>query len=118
MSNSETVKAQRATIRIGELEVEGFMLPDGSDRMSPTQAASCVDKDESNARKFFSSKAVKRLLGEGYTPGKNELIEIEATEQPRGQTRFRPLTLDEVIAFWTWETHRGNKKALALTFAL
>lgn len=102
---SETSKATRAQIRIGGIEVDGFMLPDGEYRMSQTQIAECVQKDESNARKFLSSKAIKTLLGEGYTPGKNETIEVDAAEQTRGQTRIKPFSLEETSAFWLWEAY-------------
>ena len=44
-------------------------------------------------------------------PEKKSQIEVEAT-------RFTPLELSEVSAFWLWESHRGNKKALALCHAL
>ncbi len=36
---SESIKATRAIIAIGSLSVEAFMLPDGSYRMSLSQAA-------------------------------------------------------------------------------
>lgn len=41
---TESVKAVRAPVQIGYLTVDGFMLPDGSYRMSQTQAAECVGK--------------------------------------------------------------------------
>ena len=50
----------------------------GSYRMSQTQAADCVGKPEINARRFLSSRAIKTLLGEGYTP---DSLEIEKDEQ-------------------------------------
>lgn len=49
---SESIKATRATVAIGALTVDAFMLPDGSYRMSQTQAAEAVEKDEINARRF------------------------------------------------------------------
>lgn len=114
---SETVKAQRTDIAIGSLTVDGFMLPDGSYRMSQTQAAEAVDLSERNARDFLRSKAIKGLLGEGYTPAIS-VVEIESTEQARGQSRISALPLEAVSAYWLWQSHRGNKKALALCIAL
>lgn len=63
------------------------MLPDGSYRMSQTQAADCVGKPEINARRFLSSRAIKTLLGEGYTDYTPEQIEIEPEPSRRGQIR-------------------------------
>ena len=65
---SESIKATRATVAIGALIVDGFMLPDGSYRMSQTQAAETVGKDEINARRFLTSKSINAIRGEGYTP--------------------------------------------------
>lgn len=115
---NDPTKATRTKIQIGDIEVDGFMLPNGNYRMSQTQAAECVQKDERNARDFLRSKAIKTLLGQGYTPAKNEAIEVDSTEQLRGQTRINPLTLDEVSAYWLWQSYRGNKRALALCMAL
>jgi hypothetical protein len=115
MSNGETVKAQRAAVQIGDLEVEGFMLPDGSYRMSQTQVAESVGKPEINARRFLDSKAIKALLGQGYTP---DTIEIESSTGKRGQSRFNALPLDVVTAYWVNECFKGNRLALALVMAL
>ena len=116
MAEGDIVKASRATVKLGTLTVDGFMLPDGSYRMSQTQAAECVGLSERNAREFLDSKAFKRLVGEGYTPA---IFEIESElNQPRGQTRFRALPLDVVVIYWVWQCHRGNKQALALLVAL
>jgi hypothetical protein len=113
---SDSIKATRATVAIGALIVDAFMLPDGSYRMSQTQAAETVGLSERNAREFLQSNAVKALLGEGYTPA---ISEIESdSSQIRGQTRFRALPLETVSAYWMWQAYRGNKKALTLCMAL
>jgi hypothetical protein len=114
-------KATRQIIKIGNLEVEGFMLPDGSYRMSQTQAAGCVGLEERNARDFLQTSALKRLLGKGYTPAISQTspIEVEASGgQSRGGSRIIPLPLEIVSAYWLWQSHRGNKTALALCMAL
>jgi len=102
MSGSQ--KATHANITIGPIQIDGFMLPGGSYRMSQTQVAETVEKGKSNTRKFLTSKAVKGLLDEDYTPGKNDGINIEPEPGKRGQSRIKPLTIDEVSAFWLWET--------------
>ena len=82
---SESIKATRATVAIGALIVDGFMLPDGSYRMSQTQAAETVGKDEINARRFLSSKSINAIRGEGYTP---DSIEVES---PSDEKRTNPI---------------------------
>jgi len=113
---AESVRAVRASVQIGFLTVDGFMLPDGSYRMSQTQAAEGVGKPEINARRFLDSKAIKSLLGQGYTP---DSIEIEASsDQLRGQSRFNALPLEVVTAYWLSQAGEGNKQALSLVWAL
>lgn len=113
---TDSVKATRATVQIGSLSIDGFMLPDGSYRMSQTQAAECIGKPEINARRFLDSKAIKALLGEGYTP---DSIEIEPGEdQVRGQSRFNALPLTVVTAYWFNQANQNNSQALSLVWAM
>ena len=111
----ESIRAVRASVQIGSLTVDGFMLPDGAYRMSQTQAAECVGLKVQNVSDFLRSKAFKALAGEGYTP---QISEIEPTEQVRGQSRINALPLAVVRKYWLWQAHRGNKQALALVDAL
>ena len=111
---SESIKATRATVAIGALNVDAFMLPDGSYRMSQTQAADLVGLSERNAREFLDSKTFERLAGEGYTPA---IFDIDS-EQSRGQSRFRGLPLEVVVIYWVYQCYRGNKQAFSLLIAL
>jgi len=113
---AESVRAVKTSVQIGSLTVDRFMLPDGSYRMSQTQAAECVGLSERNAREFLQSKALKALLGEGYTPASSQ-IEPDAG-QVRGGSRIRALPLEVVGAYWLWQAARGNKTALSLVMAL
>ncbi len=111
---SESVKATRATVAIGALTVDAFMLPDGSYRMSQTQSADLVGLTERNAREFLDSKTFERLAGEGYTPA---IFDIDS-EQSRGQSRFRALPLEVVVIYWVYQCYRSNKQAFSLLIAL
>ncbi len=115
---TDSHKATRASITIGSITVDGFMLPDGSYCMNQTEAADSVGLSERNARDFLRSKAIKSLLGKGYTPAKKDLIEVDSATQARGQTRISPLSLSEVSAFWLWQAYRGNRQALSLCMGL
>lgn len=117
---SESIKATRATIQLGSLTVDGFMLPDGSYRMSQTQVAEAVGLSRRNVSDFLRSNALKSLLGEGYTGTIFEREEIEIEPEPgrRGQSRFLSVPLEIVSAYWLWQAYRGNKTALTLCMAL
>jgi cell division protein FtsB len=112
---SESIKATRATVAIGALTVDAFMLPDGSYRMSQTQAAECIGDDAVYARNFLISKPFKSLRGEGYTP---ETFELEPNKSVRGQTRIQGWSLDVVYAYWVYRCFKGNKSAFSLVMAL
>ena len=127
---SESIKATRATIAIGDLSIDAFMLPDGSYRMSLSQAAECIGKPARSTFDFLQSKTFKRLLGEvqgtfdflpndfpdDYKP-ENFTVEIgEAISQ--GQTRIRGLPLELVALYWAWESFRGNRSALMMIVPL
>ncbi|MBE7386311.1 MAG: hypothetical protein F6J95_033595 [Leptolyngbya sp. SIO1E4] len=68
-----TDKAKLAIIAISELEVKGFQAPNGFHRTSIFNAAA-VGSSVKNAFDFLRSKAIKRLLGKGYTPSKLEIV--------------------------------------------
>ena len=112
---TESVRAVRASVQIGSLTVDGFMLPDGSYRMSQTQAAECIEDDPVYARNFLGSREGKALLGEGFTP---ETFEVDPTGQVRGQTRIRGWPLSAVYAYWVYRCYRGSKPAFNLVIAL
>lgn len=114
MTNPDS-RASRATIQLGDIEIEGFQLPDGSYRMSQTQAADIIGKPEINARRFLGAKGSKALLGKDYTP---DTIEAEGIQGIRGSTRFNALPLEVVAAYWVYECSKGNKQAIPLVIAM
>lgn len=112
---SELIKVVRASVQIGSLVVDGFMLPDGGYRMSQTQAAECIKDDPIYARNFLVSKDAKPLLGKGFTP---EPFEVDSTGQVRGQTRIQGWLLKVVYAYWVYRCYKGSKQAFNLVIAL
>lgn len=54
-----SVRAVRALVQIGSIAVDGFMLPDGSYRMSQTQAAECVGLKVQNVSDFCALRHSK-----------------------------------------------------------
>jgi hypothetical protein len=111
------------------------MLPDGSYRMSQTQAAECVGKPARSTFDFLRSKALKRLLSEAgstfdflaedtVTAISTDAYAVEqfsvdlGVEGNQGQTRIRGVPLEIVILYWHWESFRGNKQAFFLVTGL
>ena len=110
---TDPTKATRAKIAIGDIEVDGFRLPDGSYRMSQRQIAEIVDLPRQSASRFLESKAIKTLLGEDYASHGFEKIPIDS-----GMTRINAIPLEVVAAYWVWQSSKGNKKAMALNMAM
>lgn len=94
------------------------MMPDGSYRMSQSQAAECIGLGAQNASRFFQSKAFKALRGGESTDHAFEQIEVESSQQTTGGTRINAVPLDIVMLFWLYQCSRGNKPALGLLAAL
>lgn len=94
------------------------MMPDGTYRMSQTQAAECIGLRAQNASRFFQSKAFKALRGNESTDHGFDQIEVESSQQTTGGTRINAVPLDVVMLFWLYQCSRGNKPALSLLAAL
>ena len=62
---TDAVNVARATITIGLLSVDGFMLPHGAYRMSQAQMAEAVGLEENSARTLFRLKVYQSLIGKG-----------------------------------------------------
>jgi hypothetical protein len=131
---TDLVKAARAIVPLGLIEVEGFMLPDDSYRMSLSQGGQCVGKAAQGVSNFLQSKALKSLLGEpggisnflpaptlqslsttGYIP---DQFVVDLAGGNQGQTRIRGIHLEVVTLYWQWESFRGNKQAFILVTGL
>ena len=115
---SESIKATRATVAIGDLVVDAFMLPDGSYRMSQAGAAAAIADAPVYALRFLRSNDSKALLGESYTDYSPDEIEVESDTQVRGQTRINALPLEVVSAYWLYRAYKGNKQAFILSWTL
>ena len=115
---SELIKAIRATVAIGGLTVDAFMLPDGSYRMSQAGAAAAIADAPVYALRFLRSNDSKALLGESYTDYTPDEIEVESGTQVRGQTRINALPLEVVSAYWLYRAYKGNKQAFILSWSL
>lgn len=115
---TDSTKATRADIQIGSLKADGFMLPDGSYRMSQAQAAEAIEEAPVYALRFLQSKDSKALLGGVYTDYTPESVEVEPEPGKRGQTRINALPLEIVTAYWLTRAYKGNKKAFILSWAL
>lgn len=112
----QPIKAQRTTITIAGIELEGFKLPDGMKGLSQAQMAETIGLWRSTALRFLKSNEAKPLLDKGF---RSSAVSVEAGELSGEQARRINLVPPELVAaFWAYQAERGNKKALALIIAL
>lgn len=93
-----TIKAQIATISIGNIEIEGLLLPDGSFAIAVPQIADLL-LDNRN----IASRDLKRLLGKDFKTSKAR------TEFNKNDVNIVSLELFQSIVFKL--AINGNKKA-------
>jgi hypothetical protein len=106
-----TGEIKRAVIPLGSVEIEGFMMPDGSYRAKQAAVAEAIGQDEADIQRFFQSEEMVAELARGHHP---ECIEITNPDQPMPPRRITVLPLPAVTAYWLWQSHQGNEKALEL----
>ena len=106
-------KAKRATIQLGDRELDVFQLPNGEYRLSQSQVAQAAEKPEANFRNFLGTKWLKAL------PGLDSSSETFSKVDYEG--RGRPITAVPpaiAFAFWVFQVWQRNKSALPLVIAL
>jgi hypothetical protein len=106
---SQIGKAKRRTIHLGDKPLAVFQLPTGKYRLSQTQVAEAIVKDEANVRDFLASKSPEALPYKDFTAEKT-LIEGE-------RARFNAIPIDLAIAYWTKEARVDNQVAITLLSA-
>ncbi len=111
MSQSNTARAKRTVIQLGNILLEVFLLENGQYRLSQTQVAEAVGKGELSVRQFCRSNSPEALPYKGYTPVK---MAVEKDHQGRGGTRINAIPIDLAAAYWTKEAVAGNAIAARL----
>lgn len=106
------VKAQRATILLGSVEVEVFMLPDGSYRLSQSQVLEIVGVNKNWISRLQSStpEIFKALQSKGFS-GYSQSISISDESKAR---QAKTLSIDDARRIWGWFARKGNDTALDL----
>lgn len=102
------MKAHKATINYGGIELEVYMMPDGSYQLSKTQVAQAIEKGDTSFRDFLDGKSPEALPYKDFTPAK--------VETDLG-SRIQGIPIKVAIAYWTYWSSRGNIHARALLAA-
>ena len=111
MSNdmAGTIKARRVQFSIGDIPMNGYLLPDGRKRLSGRNVTDAVEEHDSTLPRFYGVRSLKALPGAGsecrINPGKEG-------------SPFLSVSIEDAVAYWQAMSKRGNTKADALMIAL
>lgn len=98
--------AERATIYLGNIPLEVFMLPDGQYVLSQTQVAEAVGKTKVSFGDFLVSKSPEALPYKGFRSKKTSIKGNNA--------QINIIPVDLAVAYWTKEAIVGNVAAARL----
>jgi hypothetical protein len=106
------IKAIRATIKLGDIKLDVFQLPDGSYRYSKTgiEASLGFEPTRRAYRNFLTSKDAKALRAKELTGGDIKFKDITHT--------YTLVSQEQVTLFWGFQAQNGNSDALALLMAV
>ncbi|WP_017718024.1 hypothetical protein [Kamptonema formosum] len=107
MSQSNTARARRAVIQLGNISLEVFLLEDGQYRLSQTQIAEAVGKGELSVRQFWKSASPEAL------PYKDLVLDkvlIEKDHKGRGLPKISAIPPALAMAYWIYQARKGNPR--------
>lgn len=104
-----TVKAVRIVFPLGNLEIEGFQMPDGKYQLSQSSVTSAVGKPAKRMVQLTRSEAGQSLLALGFEKGLKCAVE--------GSKPVTLVSLEVAFQFWALELSIGNTQALGLVVA-
>ncbi len=106
-----TQKAVRATIKLGDTELDVFQLPNGEYRLSKGQACDVVNLDRKRLSQIFQKNSLKALLGEGKS-----LSEFTVKSKVEGENaNLDLLPINIVLLLWS-EVPEGKVLVQAAAF--
>jgi hypothetical protein len=104
------MKATRTTIKYGSVDLEVFMLSDGTYKLSQTQAGLSINKRPASLNEFLAGKSSEAL------PHKDSsLVEVEIDSRPG--IKFNAVPIKLIVSYWTYWANKGNTLAQALLAA-
>ena len=99
---SESIKAIRATVAVGDLTVDAFMLPSGEYLMSQVGAAAAIADAPVYALRFLKTNDSKLLLGQAFTDYNPDVIEVEYDVEFPDTWQFS-CDIDSMLSVDFWE---------------
>lgn len=108
MSNS-TVKATRATVFIGGIEIRAYVLPNGDVKLAGRNVTDAVAEPANSLVRGMGVKSLKALPGADLS-----LLQVKADT---GESLV-PVAVEDAVQYWAIMAGKGNAQAMAIITAL
>jgi len=107
-----TIKAVRATIKLGKEEIDAFQLPDGSYVLSAKQITEIIGIRHSRVAQIIATKH-----GKGYARQGLDFADFLPIKFVSELGRHTGYTLAQVMFVWQYQCFKGNERAYALVMS-
>jgi hypothetical protein len=109
---SNTIKAIRATIALGDVELEVYQLPCGKYLLGATHITSAIGIRHSRVAQISATKYAQALTGKGIG-----VADFTSTPVITDIGKGKGYSIEVAFFIWQYEAFKGNELAAALTFA-
>jgi hypothetical protein len=102
----KTVKAEKTDIRLGDISLDVFQMPDGTYRLSKTQILEVIEakKNWLSRLRLEAPNILKELQSKGFT---GYVVKV-SVKLERGETRADTLSISDAMRVWGRFSRSGN----------
>ena len=97
---AKTIKAERATILLGDIPIEVYQLPDGSYKLSGRNVTDAVSEANNTLIRYYGVKSLKDL------PSAD--LERYKVNPGKEGSPFEPVSINDATIFWHGMSKKGN----------
>ena len=108
-ANSKPIKAQRGVLAIGDIEINVYLLPNGSYRLAGRNVTDAVGMRHGSLAEIMGVKSLKALPHADAS--------LTGVKADTGES-FVPVAIEDAVAYWAAMSNKGNRGASVLLQAL
>ncbi|MDV3002562.1 MAG: hypothetical protein N5P05_004217 (plasmid) [Chroococcopsis gigantea SAG 12.99] len=108
----KTVKAVKATIQMGSIPLDVYLMPDGSYKLYIDSVTRVVGDEKNKLLSFMRGKSLQAKPFKNYSI--TQAIPVEVEDQ---KEKIKPIPINLATAFWLYKAIGGNEIAQALAQA-
>lgn len=113
MPTSTTVKAIRATILLGDIELDVFQLPDSSYVINSTDIAEAINIHHARVAEICATKQAQKLIGTRFEAADFSPNKLKCSDSGN----ISGYSTDVAYFIWQYEATKGNQLAESLVFS-